>query len=107
MVLKKIYLAAEGTFLVGAKVYKKLSNISKKLFLEAVNFGRRNKLIERARAIEEPVQECCPHCLKAHLLKKAEEMNDGRSIRQLIMKMAEYRNGHDGYYMDGDKLIKI
>ncbi len=107
MVLKKFYRAAEGTFLIGGKVYNKIGSISKKLFLEAIEFGRRNKLVEMASSMEEPAQECCPRCLKAHLLKKAGEMNDGRAIREIILEMADYQTGHCGYYLDGEKVIKL
>lgn len=104
MVLKKISKAAEDTILIGAKALHSLKAISKKLFLEAEAFARRN-VIDLSSFEHET--HCCPHCLKAHLLKKAEELDDGRAIHEVIVRMGELETGHNGYYLDGEKVVKI
>ena len=109
MVLNRISKFAEGTFLVGAKVFQKISGLPRKLYEEAVEFQKRNGLGVVACSLEtkEHIEECCPHCLKAHLLKKAEKMNHAGAMSKIIIELGEYENGHGGYYLDAGEVRKV
>lgn len=67
---------------------------------EAEDFIRRNLK-------EENHYHCCQRCLKAHLIKKADELELGGRVKRFINRMISGEAGHNGYYMDGDKLIRI
>ena len=108
MVLKRVSQAAEDTFLIGVKVLHSLKGISRKLFLEAEAFMQRNRIVDLSSLEDNEINlECCPHCLKAHLLKKADEMNLGKATREIIISMGELQTGHDGYYLDKEKIVKL
>ena len=109
MTIKKFSQTLECTISIEVKVLNTINSISKKLFLEAQAFRERNGIVAIASSLkdEKPIYKCCPSCLKAHLLKKAEEMNLGRAVREIIRNMATYETGHRGYYLDGGELIKV
>jgi hypothetical protein len=109
MTLKKFSQAFEDTISIEAKLFSNIYLISKKLFFEAEAFRQRNGLAVVASSLEnkKPMYECCPACLKAHLLKKAEGLNLGRAVREVIKNMANCETGHYGYYLDDGKLVKI
>ena len=48
----------------------------------------------------------CERCLKAHALKRAQELDLPRTIVNLIENRFDCPLGHDGYYIDEDELIK-
>lgn len=48
--------------------------------------------------------KCCPRCLKAFALIKANEMNLGRETIELLGLWFDCETGHDGYYLDGEGL---
>jgi hypothetical protein len=50
---------------------------------------------------------CCTQCLKAYALKKAEELGLGKKAIGIVEKMLEGKTGHNGYFMDGDELVRI
>ena len=109
MILKKFTIASEYTISIELEVLNNLNRISQKLSSEAEAFKERNSLVAIGYNIEskKPINGCCPHCLKAHLLKKAEELNSGKAIREIVTKMHSCETGHHGYYLDEGKLIKI
>lgn len=50
---------------------------------------------------------CCSQCLKAYALKKAEEFGLGKNAIDVISKMFQGKAGHEGYFLDGEKLIRV
>ena len=109
MILKKFTIASEYTISIESEILRDLNKISQKLLKEAESFKERNSLAVIGHTIEskKPIHRCCPQCLKAHLLKKSEEMNSGKAIREIIIGMHSCETGHYGYYLDRDELIKI
>lgn len=109
MILKKFVRPLEYTISIEFEILHNLNKISQKLLKEAESFKERNSLAIVGHTIEskKPIHRCCPQCLKAHLLKKSEEMNSGKAIREIIIKMHSCETGHYGYYLDGVNLIKI
>ena len=78
---------------------KILKSIPENVISNLQNFAKRNALVE--------IGHCCPHCLKAHAIKTAENKGlDGRTI-QIIKEEFKGEIGHNGYYMDEDQLIRL
>jgi len=50
-------------------------------------------------------KECCPRCLKAHLLKASKD--EPVHFHKTIKGYLRGEIGHNGYYLDGDEVIKI
>ena len=51
--------------------------------------------------------QCCPRCLKAHMLKTAEKIGISKEGRKFLSLFVNGEIGHyEGYYLDEDKLIK-
>lgn len=74
------------------------------LLYEMVAFVKRNSLIKTGENKERYI--CCEHCFKAHLLKKAQENNFENEIKS-IFTCLNGEDGHYGYYIDRNNLIKI
>ncbi len=80
-----------------------LDNAIKRLLREEAKlFIYRNKVIE---VKDETI--CCHKCLNAHLVKTWNDMGlDGEgAIKHL--KLCEKDIGHEGYYLDEEKLISL
>ena len=84
MVLKKFYHALES------------SSLSEETIKEILKFAKRNSL-----HVNNKKHYCCPSCLKAHLTKNS-KMNN-REINKLL----KCQTGHQGYYLDKERLIKL
>ena len=57
-----------------------------------------------------PVNElhtCCSRCLKAHAFRKAKEIGVSKDGMKVIFSLLNGKIGHEGYYMDGNELVKI
>lgn len=69
--------------------------LSLELKNEIENFKKRNTLVSGK-------QVCCEACLNAHLIKKARAL-------KIALEDAGIRGeiGHEGYYIDSGKLIKL
>ncbi len=66
--------------------------------LESVTeFASRNILVGKV---------CCLRCLKAHLLRKAQEEKSSNLVL-LIHKVIREEAGHHGYYLDGEEVRKV
>lgn len=50
---------------------------------------------------------CCIRCLKAHMVKKAEEHGLTRGGIKFLSSFLDGEAGHYGYYLDGEDLIKL
>lgn len=67
------------------------------LLYEIGEFSKRNFIVDNL---------CCERCLKAHLLKRAEELNlDKEIIREI--KNIKGEIGHMGYYLDENKVTRV
>ncbi len=106
MAQKKFTPASERSIFL---VVNSSKNLSEKLLKEAEEFRRRNAIVEIACDLEsrKKIYECCPNCLKAHLIKKAEEWNLDKDLSKLLFQMVEHETGHYGHYLDKGKLIKF
>jgi hypothetical protein len=100
MVLKKRYSGTECT----VSAVEKSLQIPKRFWIELDSFIKRNILV--TNNAEE--KHYCSSCLKAHALKTARELKFQDKEMILIGKIFEKCSlGHDGYYLDSEKLIKI
>ncbi len=70
------------------------------LIAEAERFMDRN-------VISDADLQCCPQCLKAHVIKKATEFGLSTKEIEFLNEMFNSEIGHNGYYLDADKLIKL
>lgn len=108
MAQKKYLSVYESSFFleINSLPERKISDVLKK---EASAFKERNSIVIGGYDVKtkQPIHRCCPRCLKAHLIKKAEELDLDHDLRELLFSMVEFETGHYGYYMDGDELIKI
>jgi len=108
MVLKKSYPALEhATSAEGTGVKVILHGLPDDLLAELEDFVQRNSLgyVEKE---DKKIHYCCSHCLKAHAIKKAKELKlDEKRMSWLNDLFGEHSEGHDGYYIDEDKLVKI
>jgi len=77
-----------------------------KLKIESQNLSREiNEFVSRNRIGESGAY--CPQCLKAHILKKAEELNININFLSEILSNIKSEAGHNGYYLDKNVLIKM
>tara|TARA_Y100000310_G_C20107855_1_gene545727 strand:+ start:261 stop:560 length:300 start_codon:yes stop_codon:yes gene_type:complete len=61
-----------------------------------------------AQANPHPTKEhCCDHCVKAHALKTAQLLNLNQDTLDVLSASLDGNLGHDGYYLDQERLIKI
>jgi len=56
---------------------------------------------------EETKYMFCARCLKAHMLKEAENIGLTKREKSFLSSLIEGEIGHNGYYLDGDELKKI
>src|SRR3989344_1864721 len=77
--------------------------------LELDKFVIRNTIAEVKVSSDgkKKINHCCGRCLKAHAIKLANEFGLGSDSFNLIYNVFKEEKGHNGYYLDGDKLIKI
>lgn len=78
---------------------REVNRLHSRLLSELESFRSRN-------ALPTVMNECCPRCLKAHLIKKAPHLGlqeEKNKINQLL----DCEIGHSGYYLDKNKLVKI
>lgn len=90
----------------GAEILSFLSRLPAGLMREALSFAKRNSL-GIIKYDKENINNVCPRCLKAHLMKKAEEKDLDKAVVEVLVNLGEYEMGHNGYYMDKEKVIKI
>ena len=108
MILKKNYPALEhATSLEGTGGKIILHGLPDDLLVELENFAKRN-----ACAVSEveggKIHHCCVKCLKAYALKKAKEIQlDEKRTSWLIDLFGEEAEGHEGYYIDEEELVRV
>lgn len=80
------------------------------LIAEMESFTERNSLINieaQAQMGKAELNHCCPRCLKAHALKVGRDLGLDNVSLSFISGLFDCELGHEGYYLDGDNLIKI
>jgi hypothetical protein len=121
MVIKKLP-ASEGNSLavdihnlqhilpmIQKKHFEKLDAVPGELLLEMETFTERNALAIIANKVKDrtPLYRCCVNCLKAYAVNIVKKFEMGGDVEDVISKVLECESGHDGYYIDEGKLIKI
>ena len=81
-------------------------SLPEKLLLEISGFKGRNSLSRELKCIGLVIKECCPRCLKAHLIKKAKDLNMEKQA-EVYIKSLNCEIGHNGYYKDGEELLSL
>lgn len=51
--------------------------------------------------------KCCIRCLKAHAIRRGMETGLDKVSLAFLEGLFDCETGHDGYYLDSDKLVKI
>lgn len=74
--------------------------IPDELIFEIEDFSLRNSLVNS------PSITCC-RCLKAHALKQAKEKGLSKSAVEFLGEVFDCTEGHNGYYLDKGRLVKI
>lgn len=80
------------------------------LIAEMESFTERNSIVSIEAQVGKSRAElnrCCPRCLKAHALKTGKEIGLDKLSLSFISGLFECELGHEGYYLDGDSLVKI
>lgn len=90
----------------GSEFFDLLSSLPSGLMREAMRFTKRNTL-DVVQTGKKAMSAVCPRCLKAHLMKAAREKDMDKVLVQILVDMGEHSIGHNGYYMDKEKVIKI
>ncbi|HLC53319.1 MAG TPA: hypothetical protein VJK03_02140 [Candidatus Nanoarchaeia archaeon] len=75
------------------------------LRIEMQSFLQRNRILKSVDVV--PEEDVCPDCLKAHLIKHAPLHGVLSSNIKILQKVLPGELGHDGHYLDGDKLKRI
>ena len=82
-------------------------NNTEKLFFELQEFVQRNLLTVDSFEPLRKIKVVCPNCLKGHLIKTSQEMGFSDMFTKIIYDNFKGECGHNGYYLDGEKLIKL
>jgi len=75
------------------------------LIAELEDFAARNSINGLHR--DKMKSHCCTRCLKAHALRKSDELGLNKKARTFLEELFECEEGHDGYYLDRESLIEI
>jgi hypothetical protein len=73
---------------------------------ELIRYKRDNS-IAVTYGMQGPQMHCCERCLKAHAIATAIQMGFDTVSLSHVKKMIPGDAGHDGYYLDKDKVISI
>ncbi|MBS3088531.1 hypothetical protein J4402_02005 [Candidatus Pacearchaeota archaeon] len=108
MILKKSYPALEhAVSLEGTGGRIILHGLPDSLLAELENFAKRNACAV-SEVEEGKIHHCCVKCLKAFALRKSKEIQlDEKRTNWLVDMFGEETEGHEGYYIDGEELVKI
>ncbi len=76
---------------------------------EIEEFTERNSIAVIAYTIPErkPIHRTCPQCLKAHIIKTAQNLGVNRIAITNLISSLHCETGHNSFYLDEDKLIKV
>lgn len=79
-------------------------------FLEELEIYKKNNLIKikiRKNGKEKEIDTLCDACFKAHAIQTAKKLGLDNTILISHIGYLDAPMGHDGYYMNGEELIKI
>ena len=119
MVLKKLSQLLNGDFVDADSLsvshafslgsVAMLGRLPEKLMSSMASFIKRNSLaiIGSSLSDKKPIHSCCPRCLKAYALRKAEEEGLNEEVKDELTVIFECERGHGGYYLDRGKLIRV
>lgn len=83
-----------------------LLGLPKRLLWKIGGFVKRNTLaVVRGLGRARPDYRCCESCLKAFMMKEAEKYD--RNVRQKVKSALKVEAGHDRYFLDGEKLLRV
>src|SRR3989344_6033529 len=107
----KIKTSAYETKTIAGKICLKCSLKSKLpefLVREIILFSKKNSIIniDECSSCREEINIACPQCMKAHLLRAVRESGKNE-IAGLIAEFFNYEAGHEGYYLDENRAVKI
>jgi len=74
---------------------------------EVQSFINRNVLTKEVDISGLQKNHVCPRCMKAHTIVSAKKMCLDSRVISFLEEKLRGEIGHDGYYLDGDKLVKI
>ncbi len=79
------------------------------LISEIEKFNKSNyiALTESPLNKERYIYHSCPRCLKAHTLKKAQEIGLDEAAINYVSQLFDCEKGHHGYYLDNEELKEI
>jgi hypothetical protein len=86
---------------------QKLRALKKGFLITDDLIAQAESFIERNKHIENRHDSYCPSCLKAHIMKKAQELGLTEETIDYLNKTLPGEVGHNGYYMDNDELIEV
>jgi hypothetical protein len=87
---------------------EKRAYLLESLLYEIDLFVKRNILVKTLeKETHKKVKKCCQQCLKAHLMNKLQEIGIDSSFVRALDSGFSCETGHNGYYMDGKKLIEV
>ena len=89
------------------KIYSLEIQSPYKILNKIKSFIKRNSLAITKKSNGKPTIHFCCNCLKAYIIKIAKENNLGKNITNSLTIVLNCSLGHDGYYLDADKLMKI
>jgi len=78
------------------------------LISEMESFASRNIIIEeKNQQTADYMQACCPSCLKAHAVSSAKKIGLNNKAISALQNSLKGNLGHNGYYLDGEELVKL
>ncbi|MBI3334837.1 hypothetical protein HYZ97_05095 [Candidatus Pacearchaeota archaeon] len=98
--------SVEAVFKKKNRALKKGILIPDDFIAEMEAYCVRNAVIEKVHNLT-GLHHCCPACVKAHAVKHASSIGLNREASGVITKFFRGDIGHDGYYLDQEKLIKL
>ncbi len=82
---------------VSFKLGKEISLFMKRNMIECDTLDSNGKISKK--------YTCCNRCLKAYLLERAREWAVGEGVFGFIEAFFNCETGHDGYFLDGERVL--
>ncbi len=76
--------------------------VSDDFISEIESFAKRNTIVKVGKD-----KHFCHNCMKAHIIKKARELELPPSAIKPFLSKLEGEEGHNGYYLDEEDLIRL
>lgn len=96
----------EPEFWIDTKKLAILAQLPKDLAWKVGGFVKRNALVVIHHLNKaKPEYRCCESCLKAYMMKESQKYD--KNLGMKIEKTLSCKIGHDGYFIDAGRLVKI